>query len=207
MFLLIKDVEAPLTRKKRPLNNFSTPFHGAAPTVSQPLIPLVPIRKLVDRKHQEHKMSGSNHIELWSPANPFETQGTTNCSNLATRLQGNFVAKEIFVAMCAFFDAWRGGEALSSLKMDQTRKTQICVSLLSLIKWKIKYLVCYVMISSTVDCHIAKTIALTLMTENVSVNSSQTCAQCYCNMVKKLFQNEDVAINVPSSFPAQYGAN
>ena len=64
MLMLIEDVEAPLTRKKRPLNNFSTPFHGAAPTVSQPLIPLVPIRKLVDRKHQEHKMSGSKHIDL-----------------------------------------------------------------------------------------------------------------------------------------------
>ena len=111
------------------------------------------------------------------------------------------MAKEIFVAICAFFRCLKRGRDSLFLEIDQTRKTQICVSLLSLIKWKIKYLVCYVMISSTVDCHIAKTIALTLMTENVSVNSSQTCAQCYCNMVKKLFQNEDVAINVPSSSP------
>ena len=34
------------------------------------------------------------------------------------------------------------------------------------------------MISSTADCHKAKTTALTFMTENVSVNSSQTFAQC-----------------------------
>ena len=57
------------------------------------------------------------------------------------------------------------------------------------------------MISSTADYHKAKTTALTFMTENVSVNSSQTFAQCCCNMVKKLFQNEDVAINAPSSSP------
>ena len=52
-----------------------------------------------------------------------------------------------------------------------------------------------------VDCHKAKTTALTFMTENISVNSSQTFAHFCCNMVKKLFQNEDVAINVPSSSP------
>ena len=53
-----------------------------------------------------------------------------------------------------------------------------------------------------VDCHKAKTTALTFTTENISVNSSQTFAQCCCNMVKKLFQNEDVAINVPLPLPS-----
>ena len=92
--------------------------------------------------------------------------------------KGNFVAKEIFVSICVFFRCLKRGRDSLSLIMDQTRKTQICVSLLSLIKWKMKYLVCYVMISSTADCHKAKTTALTFMTENVSVNSSQTFAQC-----------------------------
>ena len=114
--------------------------------------------------------------------------------------KGNFVAKEIFVSICVFFRCLKRGRDSLSLIMDQTRKTKICVSLLALIKWK-KYLLCYVKISSTADCHKAKTTALTFMAENVSVNSSQTFAQCCCNMVKKLFQNEDVAINVPSSSP------
>ena len=97
--------------------------------------------------------------------------------------KGNFVAKEIFVSICVFFRCLKRGRDSLSLIMDQTRKTQICVSLLSLIKWKMKYLVCYVMISSTADCHKAKTTALTFMTENVSVNSSQTFPQCCSDMV------------------------
>ena len=97
--------------------------------------------------------------------------------------KGNFVAKEIFVSICVFFRCLKRGRDSLSLIMDQTRKTQICVSLLSLIKWKMKYLVCYVMISSTADCHKAKPTALTFMTENVSVNSSQTFPQCCSDMV------------------------